>query len=80
MTTAKNAKHAKVKTTATTHLKRDSSLNLATNSDSKAGTAINEDAAKPKPNASIVCPAQDFGAGVILHPTNGGIHGATAMR
>ena len=70
MTTAKDAKHAKVKTTATTHLNRDPSLNLATNSDSKSGTAINEDAAKPKPNASIVCPAKGFGAGIILHPTN----------
>ena len=72
MTTAKNAKHAKVSTTATTHLKRDPCLNPVTVRDSHASAAINKGAAKPKPNASIICPAQDVEARRILHSTNGG--------
>ena len=52
-TTAKDANDAKVKTKATTHLKRDPSLNPATVRDKKASTAINEDAGKRKPSASI---------------------------
>ena len=48
MTTAKDTKYAKVETTGTIHSRRGPSWNPATVRDSKASTAINEDAGKPK--------------------------------
>ena len=48
ITTAKDTKYAKVEATRRIHLKRGPSWNPATVCDSKASTAINEEAGKPK--------------------------------
>ena len=79
MTTAKDAKYAKVKETATIHLKRDPSLNPATECARRRETAIKEDVGKPTSRASIICPAHDVSAEIILHPTNVGHHRARPL-
>ena len=68
ITTAKGAKYAKAKETATINLNRDQGRNPATGCISRRETAIKEDVANSTSRASITCPAHDVSAEIILHP------------